>query len=136
MKVRVIVLNILLVIAVHSSAPEIPPGQRVFLSLPENERKDFLTFSLGDGYQKNETHIQRLPDIRFPDALGISEELVDKFQKLPVPENFTTNLYVWVKSQFKLSQSDLRQLIVYRQVCLDNGSCIELDDIGGLCCPF
>lgn len=45
-----------------------------------SERKDFLTFSLGDGYSKNATHIQRMPDIRFPDALGISEDLLDKFQ--------------------------------------------------------
>ncbi|XP_011310944.1 uncharacterized protein [Fopius arisanus] len=135
MKILVVV-NVLVVIAVYSRETGVPPGKQVYLSLPENERRDFLTFCLGDGYQKNATHLQRLPDIRFPDALGISEELVDKFQKLAVPENFTTNLYVWVKSRFNFTQTDLRQLIVYRQVCLDNGNCIELDDIGGLCCPF
>ncbi|KAF7992310.1 hypothetical protein HCN44_001635 [Aphidius gifuensis] len=101
-----------------------------------NQREDFLAYSLGDGYYQNCTCVERSLSFPYPDGLGIKKERINKFQKLNVPENFTTNLYAWVKARFNMEQEELRQLILERNVCLTDEKCIDLNDIGALCCPF
>ncbi|KAK0162949.1 hypothetical protein PV327_006675 [Microctonus hyperodae] len=114
-----------------------PTGKAFLLSLPEEERTEFLRFALGDSYfLKITSKLSRNHDLPFPAALGIEEELLDKFQKLNTPENFTTNLYVWVTERYNMDQMSLENLILRRTVCLSNGTCINISDVGSLCCPF
>ncbi|XP_044009441.1 uncharacterized protein LOC122853190 [Aphidius gifuensis] len=111
-------------------------AEKTLFSLPLHEREDFLAYSLGDGYYQNCTCVERSLSFPYPDGLGIKKERINKFQKLNVPENFTTNLYAWVKARFNMEQEELRQLILERNVCLTDEKCIDLNDIGALCCPF
>ncbi|XP_015509773.1 uncharacterized protein LOC107216951 [Neodiprion lecontei] len=119
------------------------PGREFFKGLPEDEQPDFLTFELSRGYtekfmEKKGNMLFRDEElvINFPDDLGIPDGLVQKFEALEVPQNFTENLYDLVKTEFNLDEPSIRTLILSRSVCLVNGVCIDLDDIGSLCCPF
>ncbi|XP_043287998.1 uncharacterized protein [Venturia canescens] len=125
-------------VALAGSSDVTPPGKAFYLGLPDDEKHDFLIFSLGHGYTKKTTKLQRTsaPDFRFPDSLGISEEHIEKFQQLIYPDDFTSNLYVWIRARYNLNEVKMRTLILQRMVCLENGNCIDIDDVGGLCCPF
>ncbi|XP_034947634.1 uncharacterized protein [Chelonus insularis] len=142
MKLNCLLLTFVLTISHHFGATEViieeenTPGKKFFLSLPEEEREDFLVFSLGDGYLRNSSKVSRNPDFPFPDALGIDEDLLRKFQSLEAPQNFTTNLYALIKSKYNLDHQDLRELILRREVCFPNRKCLDMGDVGSLCCPF
>ncbi|XP_046733737.1 uncharacterized protein LOC124403991 [Diprion similis] len=119
------------------------PGREFFKALPEDEQPDYLTFELSRGYTEKVKEKKRNLQFRdeeltinVPDDLGIPDGLVEKFEALEVPQNFTENLYDLVKTEFDLDEPRIRTLILSRSVCLVNGVCIDLDDIGALCCPF
>ncbi|XP_015602474.1 uncharacterized protein LOC107271245 [Cephus cinctus] len=113
------------------------PGQEFIQTLPECERPDFITFELGRGYTQSTTYSGRsYDDFEFPDALDIDNKLIQKFQSLDVPQNFTTNLYSMVQTKFSLDNEQIRTLILERSVCSNNYMCISIEDIGNLCCPF
>ncbi|CAD6222706.1 GSCOCG00001101001-RA-CDS [Cotesia congregata] len=115
---------------------ETPPGQHLFLSLPKEEREDFLTYCLGNVIFQNTTSPFTRDNNFTPEDLGIDKNLIQKFQNLTVPENFTNNLYTFVKSQYNMDQHSLRSLILQRMVCLSNGTCVDMSDVGSMCCPF
>ncbi|XP_057329502.1 uncharacterized protein LOC130670223 [Microplitis mediator] len=137
MNFHYIILATLIIGCFGFSEAQIPPGQNFFQSLPEEEREDFLVYCLGNIILQNSSlPLSRNHDSKFPEALGIETNLLKKFQNLKTPDNFTTNLYDLVKSQYNMDQQSLRNLILLRMVCLSNGTCVDMSDVGSMCCPF
>jgi hypothetical protein len=82
------------------------------------ERNRFLEFHIKKGVLKN------VPDEDFH-GYGY-----------PEPEGFSDNLVDWIKDEFALHQLDIHRLIRYGKYCYTSRYCIDMNDIGSLCCPF
>jgi hypothetical protein len=57
-------------------------------------------------------------------------------QEVEQPENFTTNLFLWVKDNFDINDDEVYQFVTYGQICFPSGKCVDPDDVGAICCPF
>ncbi|XP_001605886.1 uncharacterized protein LOC100122282 [Nasonia vitripennis] len=110
-------------------------GRKVIEAVPKSQRPTFLAYTLGHGFM--EQYRMESPHVfPFPTLLQISSELEDKFQALKKPKNFTSDLYLFVSETFRLSSADMFSLILRRKYCFPHGKCIDLENIGELCCPF
>ena len=70
-------------------------------------------------------------------AVEVVEEEFEKFEHLEnEPENFSTDLLNYTKSEFKMKDSDVNELVKKKRVCLDSGKCYNPSDVGTNCCIF
>lgn len=70
-------------------------------------------------------------------AVEIVEDEFEKFENLQnEPENFSTDLLNYTKTEFNMKDSEVKQLVTKRRVCLDGGKCYNPSDVGTNCCIF
>ncbi|XP_012273828.1 uncharacterized protein LOC105696167 [Orussus abietinus] len=113
------------------------PGRKLVESLPKHEQSSFLTYELSHAYmQRIFIKPRSSGGLKFPEDLDIDGKLIDKFEDLKTPAEFSTNLYDFVRYEYNLDDKRMLDLILRRFVCFPSGKCINIEDIGNLCCPF
>lgn len=64
------------------------------------------------------------------------EDNAEIFVDLKEPLNFSKNLFQWTKTKFSLEDEQISELTKRKEVCLSNGWCLKVIDVGSICCPF
>lgn len=62
--------------------------------------------------------------------------LLQTFDHLDEPHNFSQDLLEWTQEEFTMADFEVIEMITYNVVCLDNGKCIHIGDVGSQCCIF
>lgn len=53
-----------------------------------------------------------------------------------IPASSADKLVNWTKSRFTLEDAGIAQLARGKEVCNSSGQCINVPDVGTLCCPW
>ncbi|GLV42709.1 hypothetical protein CBL_03449 [Carabus blaptoides fortunei] len=121
---------VLMLIAVCSGGPTVIPFPNIFQNVKQNEQIPFLKYHLMMGYSssrpQNTMSIQAEPEL--------PSELVTSIQQIPTPNNFDENLFQWTARTYGLSNDQVYHLARGQSVCLENGNCIDMGDVGSICC--
>ncbi|XP_014208427.1 uncharacterized protein LOC106639372 [Copidosoma floridanum] len=114
---------------------DVTKSKKIIQAVPENERTTFVAYALGQGYMQEvgPLFFEKYP---FPVLLRIPKKLEKKFQALERPKNFDRNLYQFVAKTYKLNSRQMVKLTLRKKLCFSRGKCVDLENIGNLCCPF
>ena len=74
--------------------------------------------------------------LKLPEDINVSMETYDKLNEIHVPEDFSTDLYIWTKLTYHLDDYEAYEIIIGGQLCFPAYGCFDLSDIGSFCCPF
>ncbi|CAO1297957.1 unnamed protein product [Diamesa hyperborea] len=109
-------------------------SQKFFDSINANDRENFIIYYLEKGLEKQ---LEASGRALLKKAVEVVEEEFEKFENLEnEPENFSTDLLNYTKTEFKMKDSDVNELVKQKRVCLGSGKCYSPSDVGTNCCIF